>query len=122
MPTWTLVEGFYHEQSRPDRDIYIDVHLENVEESHWHNFDKMNSGDWIDTGIILGYWDNSTLVGDIYDLKSAMHYNGDAFLTEEAKDKGLWSMTYKEGLIKSKENKANFKVLWSLICQAYQGH
>ena len=35
------------------------------------------------------------MIGDVYDLKSAMHYDGDAFLTKEAYEKGLSSMTYK---------------------------
>ena len=74
--------GFNHEQNRPDRDQYIEVHMENVVPQYQHNFDKMKTESWDDQG-------------EIYDLKSAMHYDGDAFLTQEAKDQGLSSMTYK---------------------------
>lgn len=48
LKTHTL--GFFHEQSRPDRDNYIDVHLENVEPANQFNFDKMKTEEWIDTG------------------------------------------------------------------------
>ena len=51
--------GFHHEQNRPDRDQFVEVHLENVVPLYRYNF-------------------------------------GDAFLTHDAWEKGLSSMTYKD--------------------------
>ena len=52
--------GFYHEHSRPDRDSYITVHLENVKEGYERDFDKLGTRS----------------VKDIepYDYSSVMHY------------------------------------------------
>jgi len=75
--------GFHHEQNRPDRDQFIDVHLENVLPLYRYNFDKMRSTQWDDQG-------------EVYDFASVMHYDGDAFLTDAAYEKGLSSMTYKD--------------------------
>lgn len=75
--------GFNHEQNRPDRDQFIDVHMENVIPSMQHNFDRMKTEEWED-------------MGEVYDLKSTMHYDGNAFLTQEAAAQGLSSMTYKD--------------------------
>ncbi|CAF1288742.1 unnamed protein product, partial [Rotaria sordida] len=36
----THVLGFYHEQSRPDRDLYITINHENVAKGKGHNFNK----------------------------------------------------------------------------------
>lgn len=52
--------GFYHEQSRPDRDQYVRINLENVRSGQEHNFKastKINS------------------FGVPYDLNSVMHYS-----------------------------------------------
>jgi len=69
--------GFYHEQSRPDRDQYLKIHLENVPQSWQHNFDKHRSGE-IDS------------LGTKFDYRSVMHYGKTAFgegkLTLETKD------------------------------------
>ncbi|XP_071961986.1 blastula protease 10-like [Antedon mediterranea] len=51
--------GFFHEQSRPDRDNYVEIRLENVEAGKEHNFEKSTS---IDT------------MGVPYDITSVMHY------------------------------------------------
>ncbi len=32
--------GFWHEQSRPDRDDYVEIKLENVKAGKEHNFNK----------------------------------------------------------------------------------
>ena len=67
--------GFWHEQSRPDRDEYIKVLTENIANSQRSNFQ-------IEKEI------NSLGVG--YDYNSVMHYNNDTFgggrLTIEARD------------------------------------
>ncbi len=56
--------GLWHEQSRADRDQYVEVHLENVVETMLDNFDQhVTDGD--DVGP--------------YDYGSIMHYPRDAF-------------------------------------------
>lgn len=52
--------GFFHEQSRPDRDDYVKIHWKNISKKHWHNFKKY-----------------TTFVSDMgtkYDYDSIMHY------------------------------------------------
>ena len=58
--------GFYHEQSRPDRDNYVRVKLYNAKSGTWPNFAKY-SRDYIDTR------------GVEYDYGSIMHYRANAF-------------------------------------------
>ena len=53
--------GFWHEQSRPDRDTYITVDLNNVNSGDRHNFDKKNAADVVTHNIN-------------YDVGSIMHY------------------------------------------------
>ncbi|UJR13760.1 hypothetical protein I4U23_000770 [Adineta vaga] len=61
------VIGFYHEQSRPDRDSYITVNLGNVGKGHEHNFNKYR-------------WGNMVLnQNTIYDYASIMHYGTNYF-------------------------------------------
>jgi astacin len=56
--------GFWHEQSREDRDRHIQIHWENIEPQHKHNFDQhITDGD--DHGS--------------YDYDSIMHYHATAF-------------------------------------------
>lgn len=57
--------GFWHEQSRPDRDDYVTIIMENVQEGYEMNFDKQN--DKIDS------------LGAPYDYDSVMHYHSRAF-------------------------------------------
>ena len=57
--------GFYHEQQRPDRDLFIEVNEENIEEGKEDNFDIRTSG------LTLGP----------YDYGSIMHYGSRAFST-----------------------------------------
>lgn len=56
--------GFWHEQSRADRDEYVKVHLENVQEGLEDQFDKRDRLD--DYGFK-------------YDYKSIMHYGAKSF-------------------------------------------
>lgn len=60
------VLGFFHEQSRPDRDRFVEYHPENlIEWFYGHNF------------RIVGD-DTSDMVGS-YDFDSIMHYGGSTF-------------------------------------------
>lgn len=58
--------GFFHEQSRPDRDDYVMILWDNIENGYQNNFEKEN------TNTI-----NS--MGSPYDLKSIMHYGRSYF-------------------------------------------
>jgi hypothetical protein len=61
------VAGFYHEQSRPDRDDYLQINLQNVEAGQEHNFNKY-------------VWGSTVLnQGSPYDYASIMHYGQDFF-------------------------------------------
>ncbi|XP_023931339.1 protein SpAN-like [Lingula anatina] len=73
--------GFYHEQSRPDRDSFVNVKLENVLPGHASNFEKYDRHEINDENIP-------------YDLGSVMHYGGSEFangdkLTVETRDKEM---------------------------------
>lgn len=57
--------GFWHEQSRPDRDTYVQINFGNVQNGFDHNFDIQS---WIP-----GTWDTP------YDFLSIMHYDQCAF-------------------------------------------
>uniref|UniRef100_H2Y7W0 Metalloendopeptidase n=1 Tax=Ciona savignyi TaxID=51511 RepID=H2Y7W0_CIOSA len=56
--------GFWHEQSRPDRDNFVKILTENIIAGKEHNFNKRNS---------------INSLGSPYDLQSIMHYGGNAF-------------------------------------------
>uniref|UniRef100_A0A3P9HAN2 Metalloendopeptidase n=1 Tax=Oryzias latipes TaxID=8090 RepID=A0A3P9HAN2_ORYLA len=58
--------GFYHEQSRYDRDDYVTIVWDNILKGKEHNFDKVGS-------------DQSTTHGTPYDYMSVMHYDNNAF-------------------------------------------
>ncbi|CAG0891182.1 unnamed protein product [Cyprideis torosa] len=58
--------GFFHEQSRPDRDNFVTIHWDQISPDHRGNFDKLQS-----------YQVNS--FGSPYDYKSVMHYSANAF-------------------------------------------
>lgn len=60
------VLGLWHEQSRPDRDTYVNVHLENVEDGKEHNFNLQ--ANWL-----------AGTTSTPYDFSSVMHYGGCAF-------------------------------------------
>jgi len=58
--------GFFHEQSRPDRDRYVRIIWGNIQGGMGFNFNKMTT-QTIDS------------LGTPYDLRSMMHYGGTAF-------------------------------------------
>ena len=58
--------GFWHEQSRPDRDQYVDIHLNNIGSGKSHNFMKRS-------------YSEVDYQGSGYDYRSIMHYRRTAF-------------------------------------------
>lgn len=64
--------GFYHEQSRDDRDTYITVNTANIIPAHLHNFDKYNQSIW------HYFFPEGENIG-AYDYGSIMHYGSRAF-------------------------------------------
>ena len=72
--------GFYHEQSRHDRDEYVIIHWDNIKQYKNGNFRKLNKNE-------------ATTLGLPYDVHSVMHYDEEAF----AKRDGLKTITVKGG-------------------------
>lgn len=58
--------GFFHEQSSSNRDEYVKIFWDNIEEGHENNFNKYNES------RISSY-------GESYDYESIMHYGRKAF-------------------------------------------
>jgi len=90
--------GFYHEQSRYDRDDYVDIFLENVCCNAEGNFDKLTTS-------------NSKNLDEPYDLKSVMHYGERDFSsngqkTIQAKD-GTTPLGNSNGFTQTDINKLN---------------
>ena len=67
--------GFWHEQSRPDRDHYVKILCHNIVEKERHNFYKYS-------------YSESNLVG-YYDYCSIMHYALDAFSIDKPRLKTI---------------------------------
>ncbi|XP_023349589.1 zinc metalloproteinase nas-4 isoform X2 [Eurytemora carolleeae] len=61
--------GFYHEQSRPDRDGYVKIVMGNVKSGKEGNFERQS--------------DASTEMYDLYDWNSVMHYDTYAFRNKD---------------------------------------
>ena len=57
--------GFWHEHSRPDRDDYVKINLDNIKENRRDNFKLINMN-------------QVNLIGE-YDLCSIMHYRLHSF-------------------------------------------
>ncbi|GIY10626.1 astacin-like metalloprotease toxin 1 [Caerostris darwini] len=86
--------GFYHEQSRSDRDDYLTIYFENVQKGMEFNFAKLNP--------------NQNILYTTFDYGSIMIYGNDAFskdgksTTMEAKNgQKLLNPFDKQGLTKS---------------------
>ena len=62
--------GFWHEQSRPDRDSYVRINVGNVTEGKEHNFMKRSSSQVNSLGVV-------------YDYGSIMHYSKTAFVRDD---------------------------------------
>ncbi|XP_042888671.1 protein SpAN-like, partial [Penaeus japonicus] len=62
--------GYYHEQSRPDRDLYVHVNTDNINPSSLSNFDKKSESVINNQGVP-------------YDLRSVMQYGGKYFSINE---------------------------------------
>jgi len=58
--------GFYHEQSRPDRDQHIKINFDNIQKEHEHNFNTEAP-------------EKITYSNTTYDLESIMHYGSNYF-------------------------------------------
>nr|CAH0099534.1 unnamed protein product [Daphnia galeata] len=58
--------GFYHEHQRPDRDQYVKIDLDNIEQKNKVYFQKMRISHF-------------NILGHSYDYGSVMHYPKDAF-------------------------------------------
>lgn len=69
--------GFYHEQSRRDRDNYVTIHTENIDHKYMYNFEKRN---------------DVNSLGSAYDFDSIMHYGKSYFSTN-----GKATITTKNG-------------------------
>eukprot|EP00928_Gymnodinium_smaydae_P095074 TRINITY_DN8111_c0_g2_i1.p1 TRINITY_DN8111_c0_g2~~TRINITY_DN8111_c0_g2_i1.p1 ORF type:complete len:655 (+),score=35.54 TRINITY_DN8111_c0_g2_i1:40-2004(+) len=61
--------GMVHEQSRPDRDRYVEINWRNIPTSAAHNFDRHPHG----------------YTGNKYDFSSIMHYDAYAFAIDRSK-------------------------------------
>ena len=62
--------GLFHMQSRPDRDDYVQIHFDNIQDGKEHNFNKCES----------------CLTYDVpYDAKSFMHYKYYYFAKDSSK-------------------------------------
>jgi len=65
--------GFWHEQTRPDRDDYVQIDTSNILDADEHNFDIKPAAD-VYPKQEYGLHDSLT-----YDFDSVMHYGDDAF-------------------------------------------
>lgn len=62
--------GFWHEQSRPDRDQYVTIHWNNITPAYTYAFDKYTS---------------NVATHGAYDYASIMHYGSTAFALDASK-------------------------------------
>lgn len=72
--------GFWHEQSRPDRDRYVKILWQNIQQGVSYNFHKYNTNKINSRGVP-------------YDYNSIMHYSSTAF----SKGRGLYTIIGTDG-------------------------
>ncbi|XP_063541150.1 low choriolytic enzyme-like [Cydia strobilella] len=90
--------GFMHEQSRPERDDYVDVRYQNIKSGSQNNFKKSDAKDTNDFGVS-------------YDYNSVMHYSEYAFSSNGRKTiepkVGSVTLGQREGLSRGDVKKVN---------------
>jgi hypothetical protein len=69
--------GLYHEQTRHDRDQFVEIRFANVDPSDRHNFEKHSLSSGFDHGE--------------YDFSSIMHYGPDSFTLRPKSECGSWN-------------------------------
>ncbi|KAK3728947.1 hypothetical protein QZH41_016817, partial [Actinostola sp. cb2023] len=72
--------GFWHEQSRPDRDRYVTINWRNIQSGVAYNFHKYDTRKINSRGVS-------------YDYNSVMHYSSTAF----SRGRGLYTIVGKDG-------------------------
>ena len=102
-----FISGFYHEQSRPDRDSYLNIYWQNIPSGLRSQFQKYNE---------------INSLGNPYDYRSVMHYDKTAF--GNRKITMLPTNRYYENLIGtgaglSRQDIKQFNQLYK--CPAYDG-
>lgn len=65
--------GYYHEQSRTDRDEYVTINWENIEDGKENNFQKYSAAEVDPHGVL-------------YDYGSIMHYSSKGFAKDPTQD------------------------------------
>ena len=73
--------GFVHEHTRPDRDNFVDVNVENIKPGKERNFEKRKQGysDFFEKGSVNS--ENSP-----YDVLSVLHYGPRDFSKNDVED------------------------------------
>ena len=74
--------GFWHEQSRPDRDNYVTINFDNIVDSKKTRYNFMKSND-----------DEINSLGSVYDYGSIMHYHKNAFHRSDCVGNGCETIT-----------------------------
>lgn len=112
--------GFFHEQSRYDRDNYVTVQFENIQEGREFNFEIVPKNYGTDNGVPYDYW-------------SVMHYgknafsngNGSTIVTKDPKFQDIIGQRYgispKDNLELNRLYKCNSSVIKSLFCDFSNG-
>lgn len=95
--------GLWHEHSRPDRDQYIQVHLDRVNQLNRYNFDKISWASFLQT-VDLGY-----------DIQSILHYGAYGFGTGNQK-----TITIREGVTFPELNCSNALFMGQRIRLSYK--
>jgi hypothetical protein len=78
--------GFYHEQSRDDRDDFVTINTENITLGNSHNFDKYNESIW------HFFFPEGQNIGS-YNYNSIMHYGKFAFGKTDSSGNTLQTIT-----------------------------